>query len=182
MLMIHKPTSRRTVLKSMLATGGAIVGISFLPEKWTRPVVRTGVLPVHASTSTPTYYLQGGYGDFNQEYSPSSVRMNGIFAFVSYDDQSGSIASSGMVHGVPNVPVVLSWRVATTSDPDWNPIWASYTGTLTNGNLPSSPVYTDSNGYVHFDDQIWTYDDPDYRGWYLTFASSACVNSPAEYY
>ena len=53
----EKRISRRELLKLLAATGGAIAGSSILPNKWTRPLVETGVLPAHAQISelpTPT--------------------------------------------------------------------------------------------------------------------------------
>jgi hypothetical protein len=49
--MTRQVVSRRTMLKSILAAGGALGASAFLPEKWLKPLVRTGVLPVHAQTS-----------------------------------------------------------------------------------------------------------------------------------
>ena len=41
---------RRKVLKSTLA-GGAVITASIAPEKWTKPVLSSVVLPAHATTS-----------------------------------------------------------------------------------------------------------------------------------
>ena len=47
--------SRRKLLKSIAAGGGAIVAGKSLPENWKRPVVDSVMLPAHAETSpTPT--------------------------------------------------------------------------------------------------------------------------------
>ena len=43
--------SRRNLLKSIAAGGGAIVAGKTLPEKWTAPVVDSVLLPAHAQTS-----------------------------------------------------------------------------------------------------------------------------------
>ena len=59
--------SRRDLLKTIIAGGGGIVAAGFLPEKWLKPVVKSGVLPVHAQASQPTPtpdYIRGGYEDF----------------------------------------------------------------------------------------------------------------------
>jgi len=42
--------NRRDALKALAATAGATT-LATLPEKWTTPVVRVGVLPAHAQTS-----------------------------------------------------------------------------------------------------------------------------------
>ena len=43
--------SRRKLLKSIAAGTGAIAAGKSLPESWTRPVVDSVILPVHARTS-----------------------------------------------------------------------------------------------------------------------------------
>jgi hypothetical protein len=49
--MLSKKISRRELLKSLLAAGGGLAGIVFLPSKWQKPVVTKGSLPVHARLS-----------------------------------------------------------------------------------------------------------------------------------
>lgn len=60
--------SRRDLIKALIAGSGGIVAAGFVPEKWLKPVVKSGVLPVHAQASiTPTPvpdYIRGGYEDF----------------------------------------------------------------------------------------------------------------------
>ncbi len=67
---MEKKITRRDMLKVMLAGGGGIAASAFLPGKWLKPFVTTGVLPVHAATSTPfcdsgkwwgNYYDTGPY-------------------------------------------------------------------------------------------------------------------------
>jgi hypothetical protein len=43
--------SRREVLKALATIGGAAGAGMLLPERWTRPAVEAGVLPVHAQSS-----------------------------------------------------------------------------------------------------------------------------------
>lgn len=43
--------NRRKMLKGVLAVGGAITAAAFLDGKWLKPVVKTGILPVHAQAS-----------------------------------------------------------------------------------------------------------------------------------
>lgn len=46
--------SRRKLLKVLAATGGTVTVTMLLPNKWAKPVVEVGVLPVHAqATDTP---------------------------------------------------------------------------------------------------------------------------------
>jgi len=49
--MTQQRISRRAMLKGILAAGGALGASAFLPEKWLKPMIKTGVLPVHAQTS-----------------------------------------------------------------------------------------------------------------------------------
>jgi len=46
---------RRTLLKSIAAGSGAVIAGKGLPESWSRPVVDSVLLPVHAQTSLRLY-------------------------------------------------------------------------------------------------------------------------------
>ena len=46
-----KETSRRNLLKSVVAGGGAVTVAKALPDQWARPVVDAVMLPTHAQTS-----------------------------------------------------------------------------------------------------------------------------------
>ena len=46
--------SRRKLLKSIAAGSGAVIAGKSLPESWSRPVVDSVILPVHAQTSPST--------------------------------------------------------------------------------------------------------------------------------
>ena len=52
-----QPIDRRKMLKSALAAGGAITAAAFLEGKWLKPVVKTGVLPVHAQSTCPSIFF-----------------------------------------------------------------------------------------------------------------------------
>ncbi|MCD6577166.1 MAG: hypothetical protein J7K66_04035 [Anaerolineaceae bacterium] len=48
----RKPINRREMLKKgAMAVGGAITAAAFLDGKWLKPIVKTGILPVHAQAS-----------------------------------------------------------------------------------------------------------------------------------
>jgi len=51
--MTNKNNNRRKVLKSIAAGSGAVVAGKSLPESWSKPLVKSLVLPVHAMTTTP---------------------------------------------------------------------------------------------------------------------------------
>lgn len=83
---MEKKISRRDLLKALIAGSGGIVAAGFVPEKWLKPVVKSGVLPVHAQASAPDHnYVRGG-GDFtgllDEDYRIIAA------AFVSTDDFS----------------------------------------------------------------------------------------------
>ncbi len=46
--------NRRKLLKSIAAGSGAVVAGKAMPESWTKPVIDSVLLPVHAATSTLT--------------------------------------------------------------------------------------------------------------------------------
>lgn len=69
--MSESNKSRRKLLKSIAAGSGAVIAGKSLPESWSKPVVDSVLLPVHAQTSpspcTPclvaaTYCVGGGNG------------------------------------------------------------------------------------------------------------------------
>ncbi len=63
---MEKKITRRDALKAIIAGSSGIVAAGFVPEKWLKPVVKSGVLPVHAQASSPTPtpdYIQGNYFD-----------------------------------------------------------------------------------------------------------------------
>jgi hypothetical protein len=50
--------SRRKLLKSIAAGGGAVIAGKSLPENWTKPVVDSVMLPAHAQTSVCTLTME----------------------------------------------------------------------------------------------------------------------------
>ena len=98
--------SRRQLLKSIAAGSGAVIAGKNLPEKWTKPVVDSVMLPAHAQTSpsTPTgchVEVHGHFTDDKKQKIPSGA----------------SIPASTEIHfGVTVTPnpgaVVLSWGVS----------------------------------------------------------------------
>lgn len=47
-------SDRRAALKKLLIGAGVMTGAHVLPEEWTKPVINSIVVPVHAQTSGPT--------------------------------------------------------------------------------------------------------------------------------
>ena len=57
--MNNRKSNRRKLLKSIAAGGGAVVAGKSLPESWTKPVVDSVLLPVHAATTDDTQAASG---------------------------------------------------------------------------------------------------------------------------
>jgi len=75
-----KQISRRNLLKAVIAGSGGFVATSFIPEKWLKPVVRSGVLPVHAQASIPDHnYVKG----FIENSDPEIIFDYKMYALVS---------------------------------------------------------------------------------------------------
>lgn len=47
---------RRSAMRKIAVSAGVLVGISVLPERWTRPIIGQIVLPAHAATSGATLH------------------------------------------------------------------------------------------------------------------------------
>lgn len=59
--------SRRKLLKSIAAGSGAIIAGKSLPEKWSRPVVDSVLLPAHALTSNQIYSSENVMTAMNEQ-------------------------------------------------------------------------------------------------------------------
>jgi hypothetical protein len=58
----EQAAGRRRLLKALIASGGAVAASTLLPNKWSKPTIEVGVLPVHAQATavpppTPTPVL-----------------------------------------------------------------------------------------------------------------------------
>ena len=88
---MEKKITRRDLIKALIAGSGGIVAAGFIPDKWLKPVVKSGVLPVHAQASAPTpvpeLFIQGGFFIYREGSTPSEYIQEPIaFAFVSYKE------------------------------------------------------------------------------------------------
>lgn len=138
--------SRRQALKVILAAGGSITAAAFLPEKWLKPVIKTGVLPVHAQTSDQWLVDVSSDGG-TPSFGALVVSNINIHVFTPAADlQVDSFTSEDKKKGypVPYAPVAISYT-------------NSGTGSVT-GVTPSLPRTdtSDALGYLHFDNITFT--------------------------
>jgi hypothetical protein len=111
--------SRRKLLKSIAAGSGAIVAGKNLPEKWTRPVVDSVMLPAHAQTSesAPSTGPFAGSNDI-------SITMK------NYDSHFAKVADSlvNTAHAAPETRT-LSYCITVNDDNTAN-VTVLYTQTI----------------------------------------------------
>lgn len=104
---MEKKITRRDLLKALIAGSGGIVAAGFVPEKWLKPVVKSGVLPVHAQASAPTptpipdLFIRGGY--YRTEDNNENIGIM-AYAFVSYKDIP-VFSLPGSISGAQFLPV-----------------------------------------------------------------------------
>jgi hypothetical protein len=117
--MATRKITRRQALKSLLAAGGGLGAASFLPVRWLKPVVSSGVLPVHAQASGIPYtlvlqHLAGG-GE-TPDADAHTLTFTGLAAFALTDypfksDAAGPDPVTGKFAGVNGVHITLNYRV-----------------------------------------------------------------------
>lgn len=123
--------SRRTLLKHLVAAGGAAIGAAAtLPETWVKPVVDAVIVPLHAQTSpgiinpiTLAGIWSGSWNDTVQATSGSASMT------VTVDANAGTFALSLDLNG----PVLAS------ADPPPQPFTGTFTaagGTIANQVVP----------------------------------------------
>lgn len=77
--------SRRDLLKALIAGSGGIVAAGFVPEKWLKPVVKNGVLPVHAQASAPDHNYVRGWGQFYDFYEGYALSASAFVSSVDFE-------------------------------------------------------------------------------------------------
>jgi hypothetical protein len=141
--MPHSPITRRELLKAILAAGGGLTASAMLPAKWLKPVVKSGVLPVHAQTSIQGRIVlfppQTGFGDGTYTLSIMVVVTSELNSFSVSTDQVGS----SFLPGIPGVKVTFDYEQVV--------------GTVTNPvpNLSRWKI-TDNDGLANFGSQTFT--------------------------
>lgn len=96
---------RRKRLKQILAGGGMFVGAAAMQKEWTRPVIDSVILPVHAQTSSLN-------GSFTAQASVSSA--TGLLDYVIPQAHAGVSSFDveiciNVVNGVANVEVTVAY-------------------------------------------------------------------------
>ena len=117
----QKPINRREMLKKgALAAGGAITAAAFLDGKWVKPIVKTGVLPVHAQASACGEYtfvplFTPGPGIFTLSVTvvpagpdgPISYEIMGVNG-ITLNPGVGSIGSGTLTGGTATFPEIFT--------------------------------------------------------------------------
>jgi len=119
----QKSINRREMLKKgALAAGGAITAAAFLDGKWVKPIVKTGVLPVHAQASACAEY---------------------IFTPVYLYEANGALAFELGVNVVPVPPDgPISYEILETVGVTLTPTGVNLTSNLVDGHADFTGHYT----------------------------------------
>jgi hypothetical protein len=171
--MPHEPITRRQLLKALLAAGGGLTASAMLPAKWLKPVVKSGVLPVHAQSSIIGALIPQIQGilrdgildlDIVVVVSPEITSTDGLSALTIDDGiplQLGVAPQGGI--GIPDIPVKMAYH--TTKGTVKNP-------------KPALPRTVKSNefGYADFGQQLWTVGASPWS-FELKFTAPGCVSS-----
>ena len=88
--MTKQSMTRRELLKAALAAGTGLTAAAFLPEKWLKPMVQSGVLPVHAQTS-------GGNGRIvgRAYFGQGKTGINNRYIEIFHGDLKPPVAGNG---------------------------------------------------------------------------------------
>lgn len=83
-----KKITRRNLLKIAAGAGGAVIASSLLPEKWIKPLMKVGVVPLHAQNSV-------GLSIGNLQLQT----YNSYLAEFNYSDPVGKVDSNSILYG-----------------------------------------------------------------------------------
>jgi hypothetical protein len=119
--MVTKKITRREALKAMLASIGGVSAAAFLPAKWVKPVVESGVLPAHAATSGDKYLLDAQSG-------PGSIIVNAYYPVDKITKSGHShLAAPVKLLGIP----AAGKKITVINVEDGNPFHKSTDDTIT---------------------------------------------------
>jgi hypothetical protein len=144
--MAAKPISRRQVLKILMAGGAGLGAASFLPEKWLKPMVQSGVLPAHAATSGSTKRYIKGF----RATDPTGNSYPAIVAAVSSSPFSKTTSESQAQCDDPS-----DWQASPYCPDPVAGVWVTVYETDPSLVQWKTPLKTGSNGYTG----IWYFED-----------------------
>jgi hypothetical protein len=169
--MLQESVTRRQMLKIIAATSGGVAAASLLPEKWVKPFIEAGVIPVHAQTSNPTATPAAA----TATKAPTATSTPAVG---SYQVSANATPTSGNIGQNDNEILGITGTITATGN--WpianisvtltaiNPVGAGSVNptdipTETPTVVPAPPVptlpqtkQTDASGIAHFDDIIFS--------------------------
>jgi hypothetical protein len=137
----RKAIGRRDALKVLAASTGAVLGAAALPGEWTKPVVETGVLPVHAQASA-SITIQAVAIDYWVD-GPASVGLT-----FSYVDSIGGFDPAWTIHYQFEG---FAWRSALLNLPTFIQSGDGFSGTFTTSrNMAADDFFPATESTVSF--------------------------------
>jgi len=96
----EQPTglSRRELLKILAAGSGALAAAAFLPGKWVRPVVGSGVLPAHAQSTTELPVIANLNVDFNGPDRKAHKKAADYIAHFDFTDPLSEVSTAALLY------------------------------------------------------------------------------------
>ena len=85
---------RRALLKGIAAGSAVVGGAKALPERWSKPLTDSVVIPSHAITSRTVGDTTYSYGDYRKEGYDGGKYIGGDYE-AEYEDQYGYDGSDG---------------------------------------------------------------------------------------
>jgi hypothetical protein len=150
--------NRRKFLKLLAASGASMTALALVPDKWVKPVLGSGVLPVHAASSSivqsPSIsnssvdYLSGqliGYESQNLlvAYSPLTGTTSHAWVTFDYNDPMGQVSNSTLVYLLMGGTIgTLSGNLGTYAGDAYNDTVNGYSFSFSNSATPGGTGYT----------------------------------------
>lgn len=140
----QKMVGRRDALKMLAASAGAVLGAAALPGEWMKPVVETGVLPVHAQASasivlSPTFELYGVSSSGNNQPT------HGVGISFSYADTAGEFSNGWTLFYRINGFPIRSYVIGSNPDVSESLGGDGFNGTYVSPWMPDADCVGDGN-------------------------------------
>jgi len=151
--MSETKLTRREALKAIAAAAGGLTAAAFLPSQWLKPVVKAGVLPVHARASVTHIMVDptNGNGSLGSVlvyvYNPSNAGLVGA----GFGAGIGNLVHPGTP--VPRIAVTINSITPSRSGKtlDLSLSWRTPVGgSQSHFTFPIGPINTDLNGEAAF--------------------------------